>query len=41
MAEDDKLDESNIYHNIYQPSSKVHCDFCEKDITKHAKIYMS
>ena len=24
--------------NLYYPSNKVHCDNCEKDITKHSRI---
>ncbi|CAD8067888.1 unnamed protein product [Paramecium primaurelia] len=30
--------EEIIYHNLYFPYNKVHCDNCEKDITKQARI---
>ena len=27
-----------IFYNLYFPSNKIYCDFCEKDITKMARI---
>jgi len=36
--EEEKIDEQSIYHNLYVPSDKMHCDICEKDISKHTKI---
>jgi len=37
--ENKQNDEYQLYNNLYYPSYKVHCDRCEKDITKHTKIY--
>lgn len=40
MEEETKYnDEYYLFHNLYYPSNKVHCDNCEKDITKHTKLY--
>ncbi|KRX06785.1 Homeodomain protein [Pseudocohnilembus persalinus] len=33
-----QLNNQVIYHNLLNPSNKVHCDNCEKNITKHTKI---
>ena len=35
IAQDDtKL----LFYNITYPSNKIHCDFCDKDITHHVRI---
>ncbi|KAL4486176.1 hypothetical protein ABPG72_012229 [Tetrahymena utriculariae] len=38
---DDKKDilQTTIFNNLYYPSNRVHCDACEKDISKQVKIY--
>jgi len=36
--ENDGLTEDIIWHNLNNISYKVHCDFCDKEITKHTKI---
>lgn len=38
MEEEKGCDEINYFYNLQHPSNKVHCDSCEKDISKHSKI---
>jgi transcriptional adapter 2-alpha len=30
--------EESVFHNLYYPSNRVHCDSCEKEITKQARV---
>lgn len=39
MEEERKTIDSIFYNNLFNPSNKVHCNSCEKDISKQTKIF--